>query len=78
MSKVTLTRFLAVIVQMEIGWTMEHSQCKIRKIMTKKKKKKTTCIYRKFPNGQNYVIQLKYLVLIYNLEEIFHYVLSQL
>lgn len=39
MSKVTLTRFLAVIVQMEIGWTMEHSQCKIRKIMTKKKKR---------------------------------------
>lgn len=76
MSKVTLTRFLAVIVQMEIGWTMEHSQCKIRKIMTKKKK--DNLYLQKFPNGQNYVIQLKYLVLIYTLEEIFHYVLSQL
>lgn len=76
MSKVTLTKFLTVIAQMEIGWTMEHSQCKIRKIMTKKN---DNLYLQKFPNGQNYVIQLKYLVLIYTtLEEIFHYVLSQL
>lgn len=68
MSKVTLIRFSAVIVQREIGWTVECSQCKIREVRTKN----DNLYLKKFPNGKNYVTQLKHLVLMHTFEEIFH------